>query len=126
MCCVECWPPLKCHCCLHCVLYCQKNTLLLLHSSLFSCVCMQQHYCTFALKYSTSEAPKAPIISPHVFEEVEVSQLNAKQDLLGLSPGLRQFSLLLTPFQDWEFGNARHLNNTESHAESLTNMGLLF
>lgn len=89
---------------------------------------MQQHYCTCALKYSTSEAPKAPIISPHVFEEVEVSQLNAKQDLLGLSPGLRQFSLLLTRFQDWEFGNARW-NNTAtefSHPESLTNMGLLF
>lgn len=40
---------------------------------------------------------KPPIISPaHVFEEVEVSQPNAKQDLLGLSLGLRQFSLLLT------------------------------
>lgn len=38
------------------------------------------------------QALKAPIISAaHVFEEVEVFQLNAKQDLLGLSPGLRHF-----------------------------------
>lgn len=82
----------------------RKNTLLLL---LFPCICMQQHYCTWALKYSTAEAQKAPIISPtHVFEGLEVSQLNAKQDLSGLSAGLRQFSLLLTLFQNWE-----HLNH---------------
>lgn len=44
-----------------------------------------------------SAAQKAPIISPaHVFEEVEVAQLNAKQDLSGLKPSMRQFSLLLT------------------------------
>lgn len=55
-----------------------------------------------ALTYSTAQAHQAHIISPaHVFEEVEVSQLNAKQDLLGLSPGLRPFSLLLTLFQKW-------------------------
>ena len=54
-----------------------------------------------ALTYCTAQAHQTPIISPaHVFEEVEVSQLNAKQDLLGLSPGLRQFSLLLTLFQN--------------------------
>lgn len=68
--------------------------------------------CTWALTYSTVEAQKASIISPaHVFEEVEVSQLNAKQDLSGLSLLLRQFSLLLTLFQYWGCGNARHLNH---------------
>lgn len=72
----------------------------------------KQYHCTWALMYSTAEAQKAPIISPAcVFEEVEVSQLNAKQDLSGLSPGLRQFILLLTLFQNWECGNARHLNH---------------
>lgn len=68
------------------------NTLLLLRSSLSCCICVQQHYCTWALVYCTAEALKAPIISTaHVFEEVEVFQLNAKQDLLGLSLGLRHF-----------------------------------
>lgn len=105
-------PPSKCHCCL-----CRqkkKHTLLLLHSSLFSCICMQQHYCTCALTYSTAEPQKAPIIPPaHVFEEVEVSQRNVKQDLLGLSLGLRQFSLLLTLFRNWECGNTCHLDHKD-------------
>lgn len=53
---------------------------------------MQQHYCTWALTYCTAEAPKAPVISTaHVFEEVEVFQLNVKLDLLGLTAGLRHF-----------------------------------
>lgn len=57
---------------------------------------------------------KPPIISPaHVFEGVEVSQPNAKQDLLGLSLGLRQFSLLLTLFQNWGCGNSHHLNHKD-------------
>lgn len=64
----------------------------------FPCFYVLQH-CTWALTYNTAEAQKAPIIFlAHVFEEVEVFQLNAKKDLLGLSPGLRQFSLLLTLF----------------------------
>lgn len=72
---------------LSCPLLPEKNTALLLHSSLCSCICMQQHYCTQAVKNSTAEAQKAHIIFPaHVFEEVEVFQPNAKQDLSGLSP----------------------------------------
>ena len=60
---------------------------------------MQQHYYTWALKQSTTEAQKAPIISSaHVLEEVEVALLNAKKDLSGLSLRLKQFSLLLTLF----------------------------
>lgn len=46
----------------------------------------------YGLWCTVQQAPEAPIISiAHVFEEVEVFQLNAKQDLLGLSPGLRHF-----------------------------------
>lgn len=58
--------------------------------------------CEAALQYMGSEVQystpqKAPIISPvHVFEEVEVAQLNAKQDLSGLKVSMRQFSFLLT------------------------------
>lgn len=93
--------------------YCQKKTtLLLLHSSLFSCIRTQQHYCTWALTYSTAAAQKAPIISPaHVFEEVDGFQLNAKQDLLGLSPGLRKCSLLRALFHNWVCGISYHFCN---------------
>lgn len=103
----------------------KKNTLLLLHSSLFPCICMQQHYCTCALKYSTAEAQKAPIISPaHVFEGLEVSQLNAKQDLSGLRAGLRQFSLLLTLFQNWEHLNHKATDYSDAaHRVSLSHSG---
>lgn len=42
--------------------------------------------------YCTAETPKAPVIfTAHVFEEVEIFQLNVKQDLLGFSAGLRHF-----------------------------------
>lgn len=57
------------------------------------------HLYAAALLYMVSEAlygrlrkPPPPIISAaHVFEEVGVFQLNAKQDLLGLSPAFRHF-----------------------------------
>lgn len=81
--------------------------------------------CTWAPEYSTAKAQKAPIISPaYMFEEVEVSQLNAKQDLQGLSPGLRRFSFLLTLFQEWVFGNdctwtTMQLISLTSHAAPL-------
>lgn len=87
-----------------CPLYDRKHTFL----PLLMCVCTAP-YCT--LNYSRAEAQKAPIISPHTFEEVEVSHLNAKQDPQGLGLGLRQCSLLLTLFQDREFGKDSHFNN---------------
>lgn len=59
-----------------------------------------------AVKYSTAEAQYN--LPAHVFEEVEISPTNAKQDLSGLRSSLRQSSLLLTVFHNWEFGNVRH------------------
>lgn len=103
---VECWPPPKCHCSLCCVCYCQpNNTVLLTRLSLSFCICMQQHYCTWALTYCTAEAPKAPVISTaHVFEEVEVFQLNVKLDLLGLTAGLRHFIAdSVSELEAWKF-----------------------
>lgn len=59
----------------------------------------------YGLWCTVQQAPKAPIISTaHVFEEVEVFQLNAKQDLLGLSPGLRHFIAdCVSELAPWKF-----------------------
>lgn len=74
MCCAECYS--KCHRCLRCVPYSQRK-----YSSLLSCIYkqQQQQHCTCEVQYS--RGTESPIISLHMFEEVEVSQLNAKQDL---------------------------------------------
>lgn len=58
-------------------------------------------YCTWAVNYSTAVAQRFLIISPaYVFEEVEISKWNAKQDQSGLILTLRQSSLLLTVFHN--------------------------
>ena len=124
VCCIEFYPTSKCHCCLCLVPHWQrKHTLPLLPSSVFSCICMQQHYCTWALKYNTAEAQKAPIIFPaHVFEAVDGAQLNAKRDPSGLSLDWKQFSLLLTLFHSGKLGKACHCYHKATdftHAETL-------
>lgn len=53
------------------------------------------------LLYMSSRSTESPYnLLAHVFEEVEVSQVNAKQDPSGLRPVPRLFSLLLTRFSE--------------------------
>lgn len=108
--------PLKCHYCLCRVPYCQKTSHTLFihvspHVSVYGSTTVHKLWSTVQQRHR-----KPHIISTaHVFEEVEVSQPNAKQDLSGLSPGLRQSSLLLTLFHNWEFRNTRHMNQKATH-----------
>lgn len=88
---VQPWAPPKCP--FACVHHCQQISwfhLLSLHLPPPPFVCSSTT--VYGLWCTVQQALKAPIISTaHVFEEVEVFQLNAKQDLLGLSLGLRHF-----------------------------------
>lgn len=102
---------LKCHCCLCRVPYCQKTSHTLFihvspHVSVYGSTTVHKLWSTVHQRHREPHI----ISTAHVFEEVEVSQPNAKQDLSGLSPGLKQSSLLLTLFHNWEFRNTRHMN----------------
>lgn len=80
------------------------------------------------MKYCTTD-PWNNVSYNHLFtffEEVEVSDPNAKQDLSGLNPGWRQFSFLLTRFHNWEFGSVCYMNHKATEISVFRTAGSVF